>query len=66
LPVINVPYDKFDEEINSALKKMIEFLGFERSSIFELSEDGMYLRYSGAGEGIDSKSKKASCHGSDK
>jgi formate hydrogenlyase transcriptional activator len=50
--LINVSYDGFDAAIIAALKKLVNFLGFDRSSILELTHEGMRLKYSGAAEGV--------------
>ncbi|MBL7225818.1 MAG: GAF domain-containing protein [Desulfobacteraceae bacterium] len=45
---INIPYDHIDSEIESGLRYIVEFMGFDRGSLFQLSEDGMKLTHSWA------------------
>jgi len=45
---INIPYDHIDSEIESGLKKIVEFFCFDRGSLFQQCEDGMRLTHSWA------------------
>jgi len=45
---INIPYDHIDSEIESGLKRIVEFFCFDRGSLFQQCEDGMRLTHSWA------------------
>ena len=40
---INVPSDKIDQEIESGLRRIVEFIGFDRVSLVQESDDGYFV-----------------------
>ncbi|MBI4763648.1 MAG: sigma 54-interacting transcriptional regulator [Deltaproteobacteria bacterium] len=50
--LINVPHDKIDRELEIALKRLVEFLGFDRSSIYQISGFKVLLTHTWAVDGF--------------
>lgn len=52
---VNLPADKIDEEIEQGLRRIVEFLGFDRSSVFQRSQDESKYRltHSWAVDGVE-------------
>jgi transcriptional regulator with GAF, ATPase, and Fis domain len=40
---INLPVDQVDREIEGAQQRLVEFLGLDRSTLFQLSDDGKFM-----------------------
>jgi transcriptional regulator with GAF, ATPase, and Fis domain len=51
---INIPWQDIDQNIKQGLRSIVEFLGFDRGSLFQLSETGMTLTHSSAAKGFES------------
>ena len=56
LRFINLPVDDVDKEIEAVLGRIVEFLGLDRSTIFQFSEDGtaMLVSHCWAAPGFES------------
>jgi PAS domain S-box-containing protein len=48
---VNVSWQSVDGEIKRSLKRVLDFLGEDRLSIFDLNEDGLWLRHTASLEG---------------
>jgi formate hydrogenlyase transcriptional activator len=51
--LINVPHDKIDTELEIALKRLVKFLGFDRSTIYQGSESKPRVTHSWAVDGLE-------------
>jgi formate hydrogenlyase transcriptional activator len=40
---VNLPPDKVDDEIEGSVRRIVEFLGFDRGTLYQTSEDGRGL-----------------------
>lgn len=51
---INTPWENIDDSIERGLRSIVDFLGFDRGSLFQLSNEDLVLTHSTAAEGFKS------------